>query len=253
MTLFRNFLMILILLPLGSWGQQKPTLILYCGITMVKPITEIAHIIEKKFNCKINISQGGSQDLYDALKYSQKGDLYLPGSNSYREKNLKDGYLLEGVEIGYNQAAIIVPKNNPKDILSVDNFIKEEFASILANTQSGSIGRMTKQILIKAKGESFYQHAYDNAAQIGSDSRNLNYALINKEADMTINWKATALWEENRDYLDVVPLDESISPKKKLVINLLSFSQHPHIAKELMHFAQSKEGQKIMKKYGFFD
>ena len=235
------------------WAQQKPTLIFYCGITMVKPITEIARIIEKKLNCKINISQGGSQDLYDALKYSKKGDLYLPGSNSYRTKNLKDGYLLDGALIGYNQAAIIVPKNNPKNIRSLDDFSKEKLASILANTQSGSIGRMTKEILLKAKGEAFYLQAYDNAAQIGSDSRNLNYAIINNEADMTINWKATVLWQENRAYLEFIPLNEVISPKKKLVINLLSFSKYPKIAKEFMQFAQSKEGQKIMKKYGFVD
>lgn len=85
-------------------AQSKPTLIFYCGTTMVKPIKEMAKIIEKKHNCIIKISQGGSKDLYNALKFSQRGDLYLPGSNSYRVNNLKDGLLKQSVDIGYNQA-----------------------------------------------------------------------------------------------------------------------------------------------------
>lgn len=95
-------------------NSSKPTLIFYCGITMVKPIKEMAKIIEERYNCTIKISQGGSKDLYDALKYSKVGDLYLPGSNSYRKNNLKDGYLLEAVEIGYNQAAIFIRKDLKK-------------------------------------------------------------------------------------------------------------------------------------------
>ncbi len=234
-------------------ANPKPTLIFYCGITMVKPIKEMAKVIEKKHNCTIKISQGGSQDLYDAIKYSKRGDLYLPGSNSYRIKNLKDGFLLDTQYIGYNQAAIFVQKNNPKNIQSLDALSNKNIASILCNPKSGSIGQMTSKILTKAKGEEFLLNAYDDASQVGSDSRNLNYALINKQADVSINWKATALWEQNSTYIDTIVLDETIAPKKKLFINLLRFSKHPEIAKSFMKYASSSEGQAIMKKYGFLD
>ena len=60
---------------LQLFAQQKPQLLIYCGITMVKPIKEIAKIIEEKYDCEIKISQGGSKDLYDSLKYSKLGDL----------------------------------------------------------------------------------------------------------------------------------------------------------------------------------
>lgn len=127
------------------FAKEKPTLIFYCGITMVKPIKEMAKIIEEKYNCEIKISQGGSKDLYDSLKFSKKGDLYLPGSDSYRLNNLKDGYLLDGVYIGYNQAAIFVQKNNPKNIKNLDDFLNTQNSSVLCDPNSGSIGRMTKK------------------------------------------------------------------------------------------------------------
>ena len=238
-------------LSYSLYAKEKPTLIFYCGITMVKPLKEIAKIVEKKYNCVIKISQGGSQDLYDSLKFAKKGDLYLPGSDSYRKKNLKDGFLLDEQYIGYNQAALFVAKGNPKKIKSLDALIDEDINTILCNPKSGSIGKMTKKLLIKYRDKEFMEEAYDNTILIGTDSRNLNKAIIDKKVDITVNWRATGFWPENSQYIDVIELDSSVAPKKKLVLNLLSFSKHPKIAKKFMKFASSPEGKAIMKKYGF--
>ncbi len=232
-------------------AASKPRLLIYCGITMAKPILAISKIIEKKYNCTIDIIQGGSRGLYDSLKYAKVGDLYLPGSESYRKEYLKDGYLKDAVFIGYNKAAIFVQKHNPKKIKDLDSFTRKDVAITLCDPQSGSIGRMTKKILLSYKGKKFYNKLYDKAVMIGTDSRNLNVMLINKIVDATINWRATAFWSENKKYIDIVDIDDKYAPKKKLVLNLLSFSKYPKIAKAFMRFAASKEGRKIMKRYGF--
>ncbi len=232
-------------------ASTKPTLLFYCGITMVKPIKEIAKIIEERYNCEIKISQGGSKDLYDSLKYSKIGDLYLPGSDSYRKKNLKDGFLLDAEYIGFNKAAIFVQKGNPKNIKSLQSLLDENIATILCNPKSGSIGKNGKKVLIAFGGEDFFDDAFDVATEIGTDSRNINKAIIDKRADMSINWRATGFFPENKEYITVIDIDDKYAPKKKLVLNLLSFSKHPKIAKAFMEFASSKEGKEIMKKYGF--
>lgn len=251
MSLSKVVLLILIFFSTLLNATQKPTLIFYCGTTMVKPMKEIAKIIEKKYNCKIKISQGGSKDLYDSLKYSRKGDLYLPGSNSYIIENLKDNLLEESKTIGYNQAAIFIQKGNPLNIKGIEDFLNDNYLSILCNPTSGSIGKMTKKIFLKFEGEDFYNNAYDNSIQIATDSRNLNRALIEKRADLTINWKATAFWPENKNFIDIINIDEKYAHKKELVISLLSFSQNKKIAKEFINYTSSKQGQLIMKKYGF--
>lgn len=250
MSLIKIILSVFVLLSTLN-ANEKPTLIFYCGITMVKPIKEMAKVIEEKHNCNIKISQGGSKDLYDSLKYSKVGDLYLPGSKSYRDNNLKDGLLKDSVSIGYNQAAIFVKKNNPKKITSLEDFQNPNFSSILCNPASGSIGKMSKKIFLKYKGEEFFQQVYDNAVEIGTDSRNLNRAMIEKKADLTINWRATGYWPENKKYIDIIEIDEKYAPKKELVISLLSFSKNKEIAKSFMEFAASAEGREIMRKYGF--
>ena len=234
-----------------SYAKEKPTLLFYCGITMVKPMKVISKHIEKTQNCTIRIIQGGSKDLYQSLAFSKKGDIYLPGSDSYRKNNLKSGFLLDSQYIGFNQAAIFVQKGNPKNIKNLDSLLDESISTTLCNPKSGSIGKATKSLLIKYKDEDFFYDAYDLTAIIGTDSRNLNSALINKDVDMTINWKATGFWGENSKQITVVDLDTKYAKKKKLVLNLLSFSKHPEIVKEFMKYAASKEGQQIMKHYGF--
>ena len=251
---YRKLLLILVLVYVTTYNLNasvKPTLLFYCGITMVKPMVEISKIIEKKHNCNIKIIQGGSKDLYQSLSYSKKGDLYLPGSDSYRNKYLKFGYLLDYVDIGFNQAAIFTTKGNPKNIENLDNLVDENIGTMLCNPNSGSIGKMTKNLLIKYKGEDFFDEAYDLTLAISTDSRNLNKSLIDKKVDMTINWRATAFWPENSPYIDIINIDEKYAPKKRLVLNLLSFSKNKDIAKALMKFTSSPEGLAIMKKYGF--
>lgn len=249
---FKILLSLTILLTSSLFANSsKPTLIFYCGITMIKPIKEMAKIIEEKYNCKIKISQGASKDLYEALKYSKVGDLYLPGSDSYRKNNLKDGLLIDAVKIGYNKAAIFVRKDKNNKNISLEEFVNTSLSSILCSESAGSIGRETRKILENFKGEDFYYDAYDTAVEIGTDSRNLNRALIDKRADITINWRTTAFWDENNKYIDIIEIDEKYANKKELKISLLKFSQNKEIAKAFIDFAASKEGQEIMKKYGF--
>ena len=81
--------------------------------------------------------------------------------------------------------------------------------------------------------------------EIGTDSRNLNKALIEKRADITINWRATSYWDSNKKYIDVIEIDEKYASKKLLQISLLKSSQNKEIAKAFMDFAISQDGHAI--------
>ena len=110
------------LLSAHAFAQStKAEMLLYCGITMVRPMTEIAQLFEQRENIKIAIAQGGSEDLYQSAKKSGVGDWYLPGEPTYREKHLKEGLFAEHVVLGYNQMALMVQKGNPKKVKADPN------------------------------------------------------------------------------------------------------------------------------------
>jgi molybdate transport system substrate-binding protein len=231
----------------------KDNLIFYCGITMVKPMSKIAKIIEKKYNVNIKILQGGSGDLYDSLSTSKKGDLYLPGSESYIKKHLKEGLLGYRKYVGYNQIAIFVKKGNPKNVKNLDDLLREDLTVSLGNPETCSMGRASIKVLKRFGGEEFLEEVEDNIALFSADSRDFNNLLKAGEIDTGLNWKATAFFPENKGKIEVINIDEKYAKKKKLYLTLLTFSKHKKIAKAFIDYASSKDGQKIMKDYGFLD
>lgn len=232
-------------------ASKRTEMLIYCGITMVKPIKEMATLLEPELGAKFTIIQGGSEDLYQSLKFARKGDLYLPGSASYREKHLAEGLLGEFVELGYNQAALFVQKNNPKEIVAqLDSLARKDLKVVIGDPGSGSIGRETRNLLDK---HGLYEAVRKNIIFLATDSRNLNHALKEGTADVTLNWRATGFFEENRQKISVLDLDPDVAPPKKLLLNLLTFSAHPELAKGFMQFAVSDAGQAIMRRHGFLD
>ncbi|MBF0254856.1 MAG: substrate-binding domain-containing protein [Gammaproteobacteria bacterium] len=231
--------------------SQKPELLIYCGITMANPMKAIAEVIEKEQNVKITINQGASEDLYKSLATSRLGDLYLPGSPSYRENHLAEGLLGDFVHIGYNQSALLVKRGNPHQVKpELDQLQRTDLVVGICSPESGSIGRETKKVL-EAHGS--YQQVLNNSSYMKTDSRNLNRALKAGEIDLTLNWRSTAFFPENRTDLQVIDLDPKLVQPKKLLLIQLNFSQHPQIAQRVMEFAASAEGQAIMRRFGFVD
>lgn len=248
--LLKSF-MILALFGGSLFGAVKPTMLFYCGITMVKPMQELAMEFEKTNNCTIKIIQGGSEDLYDSLKLSKQGDFYLPGSENYLKEYGKDGLFGKQAYVGFNQAAIFVKKGNPKKIKDLESLIDGKLGTCLCNPESGSIGKMTKKILVNYKGEKFFNQAFDSALEVGTDSRSLNASLLKPQIDMTINWIASGATPEIQKNIAIIPIDEKYAPKQKIVLTALDFTKDKALAEKFVDFAASKHGEAVMKKYGF--
>lgn len=215
---------------------------------MIKPMTEIKEIIEKQENCKIEITKGGSGNLLKSIEQSGVGDLYLPGAESYINTALQKDLLADTVSVGYNKLALIVQKNNPMEI-SADlmNLINKDYYVIIGNPNSGSVGKMTKKILQQA---GIFEEVEQNAIRFTTDSKDLCQAIISKEADIVVNWYATHLWDENKEYMDVLQVPEMERSKNKLILAQLKCSKEPQIAQKFLEYATSEKGQAIFEKYG---
>ncbi len=236
---------------ISAYTKEKQELLFYIGITMIKPVQKLAQEFEKENNCKIKILQGGSQDLYDSIKMSKIGDIYLPGSVSYRNKNLKEGLLLDGKFVGYNKLSLVVKKGNPKNIkATLDELTNENLRVAIGNDHSGSVGNASRKVL-KKKG--IYKKVIFNASLLEPDSRTLTNLIIKDQVDLILNWHATTFWKINRDYVQALELDDKFSKKSKLVFNLLSTSKNKDLSRKFMEFAASKKGREVFYEYGFLN
>ena len=234
----------------GSDTAAPRELLVYCGITMIKPMSEIAARIEAQENCQITITKGGSGNLLKAIQVNQVGDLYLPGADSYIKTAQAEGLVSEAVFVGHNKAALMVQRGNPKSIpADLTSLTDPGYYVVIGNPESGSIGRETRRILDR---RGIFAQVSANARRLTTDSKDLVRLLRDKEADLVINWHATATWPENTAAVTALPIDSRYATPRRLVIGLLNTTRYPEIARKFMALAAAPEGREIFRKYGLF-
>ena len=228
--------------------KLRPELLLYCGITMVRPMTEIAQSFENREN---SIAQGGSEDLFQSAKKSGAGDWYLPGEPSYYQKHVKEGLFDEHATVGYNQMALMVQKGNPKGVKpDVRELLRKDLTAIIGNAESGSVGLEAKRILDEA---GIYPKVVKASAFLAPDSRSLVNAMKKGEADVTLSWRAVGFFQDNASKLDMIDLDAKVAKPQALLLIQLKTSKHPDLAKRFMTYTSGDEGQAVFRRHGFLD
>lgn len=232
--------------------SEQKNLLIYCGITMIAPMTEIASIIERQEGCHISITKGGSGNLLKSILHNQTGDMYLPGSSKYYA-TISASYpdlILDRVFVGHNKAALMVQKGNPLNLTSdLNNLTNPDYAVIIGNPDSGSIGKETKAILSKAH---IFEEVVKNTLMLTTDSKDILKAVKNKHADIIINWYATATWDDNARYVDIIEIDPEFAQKKELFLSMLKYTKHPKICEAFMQLASSAQGREIFKHHGLY-
>ena len=58
----------------------------------------------------------------------------MPGSASYRKRHIEEGLLGDFVDVGFNQAALVVLKGNPRNISAdVKQMLRKDLAIVICN------------------------------------------------------------------------------------------------------------------------
>ena len=253
----RRALMAAFFCLVGSMGTihaadaTKNEFLLYCGITMVRPMTEIAQAFEKREGIKIVITQGGSEDLYQSAKKSGMGDWYLPGEPTYRDKHQAEGLFGDYAKVGYNQLAMVVQKGNPKQVKNhPKELLRKDLVAIVGNADSGSVGKETKDVLDQVGIDAQVMKA---AGFLSPDSRSLMNSMKKKEADVAMNWRAVGFFPDNAPFVDVIDLDPKLARPQALLLIQLKSTRNPALARKFVDFTASEEGQAIFRRHGFLD
>ncbi len=234
----------------GDAPEKPRELLIYCGVTMIKPMEALGKIFEKQEGCKVVITKGGSGSLFRAIKVNKVGDLYLPGCRTYVTMCEKEGLVSESVRVGSNRAVMMVAKGNPKHIpADLMALASPAYYVVLGNPCSGSIGRETKNILLR---RGILDAVLDNVKDLTPDSKDLVKVLREDTADVVINWYATATWPDNSPYVEALPIDPTFAPEKELVLGLLSTSLQPELARKFLTLAASEKGRAIFQRFGLY-
>lgn len=238
-------------------AQQPPPaeatvpMVLYCGVTLVHPIADITALFEKAHGVKVSIVQGGSDEVFRAVQSGQSGDWFLPGEPSYVSAPDRQRLFTARQVVGHNRLALVVRKGNPKHVKpDVRELLRKDLVAVIGRADSGSVGKESRQVLQQ-------MHAYEPVlravAFLSPNSSGLTQALKHGEADVALNWRATAFFPENADALQAIDLDRKLATPHPLVLMRLAASRHPELAQRLLDLAGGPRGRAIFRHYGFGD
>jgi len=215
---------------------------------MAEPVQEIADIIEKQENCKIVILLDGFLNLLDIIDTNKTGDLYLPGSDKFIDLAIEKGHVTDTFVVGTNYPVLIIPKNNPKNILpNLKSLADPSLKVTLGNPEITYIGLKTLNIL---KHANLYNAVMDNILYLTTDTNSVIQSVLSGEADVSLAWKALVLKKEVFKYLDYLPLEDEVVFPETIKLGLLKYSVSKELTKAFINYSLSVKGQEIFRSYG---
>jgi len=231
----------------GTSGQQEPVLMLFCGAGIHLPVSELAEEFSRGHRCRIDADYAGSEVLLSRIRLKKKGDLYMPGDQSYLNIAAEAG-MIESEKIAcYFVPAILVAKGNPKHISTLRDLTGAGIRLGLGDSSACAIGRQSRKIF--AKNNIPWAEVQKNLVFQSLTVNELGMQIQAGSLDAVILWDAVG--SQYLDHGELVPIPPEQNVISTVPVGVLSFSRHKALARQFTEFAASDRGRNIFRKHQF--
>lgn len=225
--------------------EDTESLLVYSGAGLRKPMDEIGEIYEEKFGVKINYTYAGSAQNLSQIELLKEGDVYIPGSKKYLKTAIEKDLAKEMQDVVLHIPVIAVPKGNPADIKSLNDFTKEGVQVVLGDETSAAIGVVSQKLLDK---NGILEDVEKNVVCKDATVNEVLMHTVMKQADASIIWEDNVMGVEEVEAV-LIPEDKNII--KTIPIGVLTCSKDKEASQKFVDFVASDEGKAIFEKYGF--
>ena len=225
-------------------GPGSADLLFHCAAGLRKPMSEIARQYEEEFGVKVNLQFGGSGALASQLELAG-GDLYLPADQSYIDSAREKGLMKEAIPVALLTAGLVVPKGNPRGLMTLSDLGKEGLKISLAE-RSASVGRFTWKVL---EEEGLLARVNPNVVVTKPTVNAIVEDVATGAVDVSLAWDAVA---KNFSEVEWLAVPEFLKRAKRASIGVLTSSKD---TKRALHFARyvtaRDRGRKVFQEMGF--
>jgi molybdate transport system substrate-binding protein len=223
---------------------SQPVLV-YCAAGIKEPVEIAARQFEQATGVQVQLQFGGSQTLLANIEVSQRGDLYLPGDDSYVEQARKKNLLAEVLPLAQMTPVIAVLKGNPQKIATLDDLLTSSLKISLTNPDAAAVGKLTRDVLPPAQWEALKEKTRSfkpTVTDVGTD-------ITVGAADAGIVWDATV---KQMPALEAVPVPELAKRPAHVSIGVLTTTAQPTAALRFARFLAARDrGLPEMQRAGF--
>ena len=140
------FLSIVALSILGWLRPRKPhsaPILVHCAAGLRMPVEELARQFETETEVPVQLQFGGSQQLLASILTAKRGDLFIPGDDSYLAK----AEVAETLPLAQMDVVVVVRKGNPLKVATLADLMQPAVRVALPDPDSAATGKLARTAL----------------------------------------------------------------------------------------------------------
>jgi molybdate transport system substrate-binding protein len=238
----------------GGGGKHGGTLTVLAASSLTDAFGELGKIFEER-NEGVEVKQsfGASSDLLAQIQQGAPADVFASAAEEEMDTAVKDGLVAGKPQIFVkNREVIMVPKDNPANIESLQDLTKPDIKLVLAQKDVPAADYAV-EILGKANaeyGEDFEKDVLSNVVSREADVRASVNRVVVGDADATFGY-ASDYTPDIKDRVKVVPIPPNLNIIATYPIASLKDAKDLDLAKKWVDLVTSKEGQRVLEKWNF--
>lgn len=236
-----------------SHGTNQTTMVAFIAANATDPVNAIITQYENAHpSLAIKASYAGTQVIQTQLEQGAPADLFLSADLSHIEALKKEGLVKQFYKVSNNHEVIIVPKNNPDHITSLQDLATKN-TKIIIGVDNVPIGQYTRQIFKNA--ESDYGPNFENKVMGHVVSTETNVKQILEKISMGQgNAGVVYLTDVTAAYRNKVTII-NIPKKYNLIstnyIAVPTKAPYPGQGQALLKYMLSSSGQSVFRKFHY--
>jgi molybdate transport system substrate-binding protein len=238
----------------GGGEKQGGTLTIFAASSLTDAFGQLGNTFEKQNpGTTVKASYGASSDLLAQIQQGAPADVFASAAEEEMDSAVKDD-LVDGKPVIFvkNREVIMVPKDNPANINSLEDMSKPDIKLVLA-AKDVPAADYAVEILGKADkeyGSGFKQDVLSNVVSREADVRASVNRVVVGDADATFGY-ASDYTPDIRNKVKVIPIPPNLNIIATYPIAALKDAKDPAIAKKWVDLVTSSEGQKVLEKWNF--
>jgi molybdate transport system substrate-binding protein len=234
--------------------KQEGTLTILAASSLTDAFGELGTIFEEQ-NEGVEVKQsfGASSDLLAQIQQGAPADVFASAAEEEMDTAVKDGLVSGSPEVFVkNREVIMVPKDNPANINSLEDMSRPDIKLVLAQKDVPAADYAV-EILGKANKEyrpDFEQDVLSNVVSREADVRASVNRVVVGDADATFGY-ASDYTPDIRDRVKVIAIPPGLNIIATYPVAALKGAKDPDLAHKWVDLVTGKEGQRVLQKWNF--
>ncbi|HEY7310674.1 MAG TPA: molybdate ABC transporter substrate-binding protein [Gemmataceae bacterium] len=225
---------------------EARTLIVFCAAGIKAPVEKAARDYERAYGVPVRLQYGGSQTLLANIEVSERGDLYLPGDDSYLLAARKKGLVAEILPLARMTPVLAVRKGNPKNLHSLQDVLTSDSRLSQANPDAAAVGKLTRDALRRSgQWDAWQKQVLVSKPTVNDVANDVAVGAV----DAGIVWDALV---RQTPALEMVVLPELSAANAHVAVGVLNRGTQPSAALRFARYLAARDrGLPLFEQDGF--